>query len=265
MKYIPGFEHALQILEPALIAVLLARIVSQKLLRLYPAFALYLAIWVFQDIAPVALGLNLSGDRYAYFFFISEPLVWIFSYLVLIELFDLTFVDFPGIRSAGRLLLYGAIGLSAGIAMLTALPTILHLHGADWPYTLYMVIERSVMILSLVSLGALQVMMARAGLQLSENTVRYSRVYAIHFAARALQVFVFGQLDRALVSFGNIALSFIDIGCLLYLSVTLTRDGVQAQTAPGPRLSERERRELRERVETLDDMLGNLRRKGPKG
>ena len=245
MNYIPGLEQALQILEPVCIAILLVRIASQGLLRLYRAFTIYLAIWLFQDVAPVALGLNLAGNSYALFFFVSEPMAWIFSYLVLIELFDLTFLDFPGIRSAGRLLLYTAIATSAVVAALTAAPSLLHLHGADWLYTLYMVIERSVMIVSLILLGALQILMARSGLKLSRNTVRYGRVYAIHFATRALQVFLVGELDRKLVSFGNVGASLIDIACVAYLALTLTRSGVHAQVVTGPKLSEEQRQQLR--------------------
>lgn len=260
MKLILDLEQALRILEPVAIAILLGRIAAQRLLGLYKAFAAYLLIWLCQDIAPVALGLNLGGDRYALFFFISEPFAWIFAYLVLIELFDLTLADFPGIRSAGRMVLYAGILLSVVVAAAMAIPSLLHLGGTGWLYILYMVIERSVMILSLILLGALQVLMVRSSLQLPLNTVRYSRVYAIHFATRAVQVFVFGELDRNLVSLGNVAASLIDIACVSYLALSLTRTGVHAQAVAGAKLSEEDRQNLRKRLESVNTLLGRLGR-----
>jgi hypothetical protein len=210
-------------------------------------------------------GLSLGGNNYALFFFITEPLAWLFAYLVLLELFDLTFSDFPGIRSAGRLLLISAILLSGVIAAGTAAPSLTALHDAGWLYTLYLVIERSVMILSLILLGALQILMWRYSLQLPRNTVYYSRIYAIHFATRAVQVFAFGEFDRNLVFLGNIGASLIDIACLLYLAWVLTRDGAHAQIPVGPKLSDRERTEVRERLEGVNILLSGFKRKNRAG
>lgn len=260
MKFILDLEQALRIVEPAAIAILLSRITAQRLLGLYRAFTAYLVIWLCQDIAPVALGLNLGTNAYALFFFISEPFAWIFSYLVLIELFDLTFADFPGIRSAGRIVLSAGILLSVVVAAGMAVPSLLHLGGTGWLYIVYMVIERSVMVLSLILLGALQVLLVRSRLQLPLNTVRYSRAYAVHFATRAVQVFVFGELDRKLVSLGNVSASLIDIACVSYLAFTLTRTGVHAQVMTGPRLSEQDRHQLRVQLEKVNELLGRFGR-----
>src|SRR4051794_25383051 len=98
-------EQVLRYLEPVAIALLLARLATENLLGFYRAFTAYLLIWLCQDLVPLVFGLSLAGDRYARFYFISEPLAWLFSCLVLLELFDLTFSSFPGIRSAGRVLL----------------------------------------------------------------------------------------------------------------------------------------------------------------
>lgn len=255
-----GLEQALRILEPVCLAILLARIASERLLSLYTAFTAYLVIWFCQDVAPLVFGLSLGGDNYALFFFVTEPLAWLLSYLVLLELFDLTFADFPGIRSAGRLLLISAIALSAVIVAGTAAPSLVRLHGVGWLYTLYLVIERSVMILSLILLGALQVLMWRYSLQLPRNTVYYSRIYAIHFATRAVQVFAFGEFDRNLVFLGNIGASLIDIACLLFLAWVLTRDGAHAQIPVGPKLSDSRRIEVRQRLEGVNDRLSGLRK-----
>ena len=265
MSFPLGLEQALRILEPVCIAILLARIASERLLFLYKAFTAYLLIWFCQDVAPLAFGLSLGGDNYALFFFITEPLAWLLSYLVLLELFDLTFTDFPGIRSAGRFLLISAIVLSGVIVAATAAPSLVTLHGVGWLYTLYLVIERSVMILSLILLGALQILMWRYSLQLPRNTVYYSRIYAIHFATRAVQVFAFGEFDRKLVFLGNIGASLIDIACLLYLAWVLTRNGALAQIPAGAKLSDSQRIELRERLEGVNSLLSGLKRKNKAG
>jgi uncharacterized membrane protein len=150
--------------------------------------------------------------------------------------------------------------LSAVVAAGMAIPSLVHLGGTGWLYILYMVIERSVMVLSLILLGVLQVLMVRSRLQLPLNTVRYSMAYAVHFATRAVQVVVFGELDRKLVSLGNVSASLIDIACVGYLAFTLTRAGVHAHVVAGPKLSEQDRRQLRKQLETVNDLLGRLGR-----
>jgi hypothetical protein len=60
------------------------------------------------------------------------------------------------------------------------------------------------------------------------------------------------------VSVGNVAASLIDIACVAYLAFTLTRAGVHAPVATGPGFSERDRRELRERLEKVSELLGRL-------
>src|SRR5690349_2008425 len=132
MDLVSHLEKYLGFLEPASIIILLIRLTTQRLVFVYRAFTIYLLIWFCQDVVPLVFGFNLGGNYYARFFFLSEPLAWVFSCLTLLELFDLTFTDFPGIRSAGKLILSAAILSSTVVATLTAIPSLVHVHEVEW-------------------------------------------------------------------------------------------------------------------------------------
>ena len=151
-----SIEQAFRYLEPASLVFLILRLIGQGLVTRYRAFAAYLLIWLCQDVLPLLFGWSLGSDAYALFFFVSEPWEWVFSCLVLLELFDLTFTGFPGIRSAGKLLLTVAILVGVFVGTWTAVPTLIYRHDAGGMLLLFFVIERSVMLVTLVLLGALQ-------------------------------------------------------------------------------------------------------------
>jgi hypothetical protein len=187
-------EQVLRYVEPVLVAVLILRLAAQGLLLRYRAFGAYLLIWLGQDTLPLLLGLSLEGNAYARFFFISEPVAWLFLFLILYELFDLTFASFPGVRSAGKLLLTAAVLIAVLVATGTALPSLMSSHTRVGLLNFYFVIERSVMLVMLILLGALQYLMVHFRLQLPRNTVVYSTTYAIYFAMRALEILLMSEL-----------------------------------------------------------------------
>jgi hypothetical protein len=253
-----NIEQALRYVELASLIFLFARLTQQGLLARYKAFAAYLVVWLSQDIVPLVFGWSLGSDAYARFFFISEPLEWLFSCLVLVELFDLTFARFPGIRSAGRLLLGVAIALGVFIGMGTAIPTLLYRHDTGGLLLLFSVIERSVMLVTLVLLAALQYLVLHYRLQLPRNTVVYGFTYAIYFTERALQAFVLSELGPRYSSIANVAAMAIDVACLLVWAFALTRNGITAEVTAGPRLSEEQKVRLRQQLSGLNEAIARM-------
>lgn len=253
-----NIEQAFRYLEPACLILLILRLIGEGLVARYKAFAAYVAIWLCQDALPLLFGWSLSSDAYARFFFVSEPWEWLFSCLVLIELFDLTFTRFPGIRSAGKLLLAIAILVGVFVGTGTAVPTLVYRHDAGGILLFYSVIERSVMLVTLVLLGALQYLVVHYRLQLPRNTVVYGFTYAVYFAARALQALVLSELGPGYSAIANVAVMAVDVACLLVWAFALTRTGATAEIVAGPRLSDEEQARLRKQLLSLNEAIGRI-------
>jgi hypothetical protein len=261
MDLIQSVEQIFRYLEPVSIAFLILRLAAQKLLVPYKAFTAYLIIWLCQDLLPLLFGFSLGGDSYAKFFFISEPLAWLFSCLVLFELFDLTFSNFPGIRSAGKLLLGVAIAVAALVAAGTAVPGLLSVHGENDVLLFYWIVERSVMLITLVLLVALQYLILHYRLPLPRNTVIYSFTYAIFFATRALAAFVVSETGPRASVLVNVLAMAVDTACLVFWAFTLTRTGIENRVVPGPRLSTFEHERLRTELVGINEMMTRLRQR----
>jgi hypothetical protein len=252
-------EHLVEILEPTSILLLLIVLFWNGLQKHYPFFSLYLLFSLLQDVIPLAYGLPLNTNAYAKLFFISEPIFWVLLCLILLELFDLTFADFPGIRSAGRLSLSVAISAAIMIALLTAIPSLIRVHDGDRMLRLYLVIERSVIIVALLMIAALQFLMVHYRLRLPRNTVLYSVTYAAYFAAQAVQDFLISEGGSRFSAACNVIGMSINVACLLFLALYLNRAGTSVHIVAGPKVPMQERDRLRKELEQVSKLLTGVR------
>lgn len=258
-------EHILRYAEPLLIVLLVAKVMWARIERLYRAFTAFLLLWLLQDTVPLALNLDVGNPAYGQFFFISEPFAWVLACLVLLELFDLTLADYSGIRSAGRLCLSVGVVLAVISAMITALPTLLHSTADETTVRFYSVIERSVMVITLVLLAALLFLIVHFRLPLPKNTVIYTTGYAIHFVARAAEALFVGEVGGSSLVTGNLVATMVDLGCLTYWIVNLNQQGSNPPPRPKPSLSETQSSNMREHLTDVNDLMERLRRgKGKK-
>jgi hypothetical protein len=258
MEATQSIEQAFRYLEPATLLFLVFRLAGQGLIARYRAFTAYILIWLCQDVLPLIFGWGLGTRNYAHFFFLSEPWAWVFSCLVLLELFDLTFTRFPGIRSAGKLLLSAAIVIAVLVGAGTAVLTLFYRNVSGGLLPFYSVIERSVMLVSLVLLAALHYLVVHYRLELPRNTVVYGFTYAIYFSMRALQAFVLSELGVTYSSITNVAVMAADVTCVLVWALALTRGGTANEMTAGPPLSEEERARLKDQLTKLNDAMAHI-------
>ena len=247
-------------MEPTAIVVLLIRLAWQSLTNRYRYFTGYLAVSLLQAIVPVAFDLPLDSNAYGWFYFLTEPVIWLAYSLVVLELFDHVFKDFPGIRSAGRLAVKVAIPAAIIAAGLTALPSIFHLDGAYRLLRLYLVIERSVMVIILLVLAAVQTLLLRYGLRLPKNTVCYSLGFGLYFGVLAAQAFFVSELGAQFAMLANTISLGLGVACLLFWTLTLTREGEAVQVTAGPRISEDQREHLREQLMSVNNLVTRLKK-----
>jgi hypothetical protein len=259
MAQLASAESILQYVEPTAVLVLLIRLSWQGLIRRYKYFSGYLVISLCQVVVPLVFGLHLDSDAYARFYFFTEPVLWLSYLLVLLELFDHVFKDFPGIRSAGKLAVKIAVPVAIIAAGLTALPSIFHVAGASSLLRLYLVVERSVMVVILLVLVIVQTLLFRFGLRLPKNTVSYSLGYAIFFGVLAAQGFLLSELGIQFVTLTNTITITLAVACLLFWTFTLTREGEAVQVTAGPRVSEAQRQRMREQLMSASNFMTHLR------
>jgi len=259
MAQVASAEWFLQYVEPTAIVVLLIRLAWQGLLRRYKYFSAYLVVSLCQVVIPLAFALRFDSDTYAWFYFLTEPVIWLAYSLVVLELFDHVFKDFPGIRSAGRLAVKVAVPIAMVAAALTALPSIFHLAGASSLLRLYLVVERSVMIIILLVLAAVQALLLRYGLRLPKNTVYYSLGYGVFFGVLAAQEFFVSELGMQFTIIANTITIALAVACLLFWTFTLTREGEAVQVTAGPRVSEEQRQRMREQLMGVNNFMTRVK------
>jgi hypothetical protein len=173
------WEHRILLFSIVCHGVLLWRLWSQKLARVY----LYLTIFIFaetlQNIAflPVRFGSTLYG----WIFLISTPLLWVLAYLVVLELYRLILEDYPGIASVGRKAVTWCMGLAVIVSILYAIPDLRTTTGQFPVLRVYNILERSTVLAILLFLVLIQLFLVRYRIRLSPNRMVYATGYALYF------------------------------------------------------------------------------------
>jgi hypothetical protein len=162
--------------------VLLWRLWSQKLVGVYLFLSIFLAGEMVQDLAGFPI--PQSSTLYAWLFLYSSPVLWLFAYFVVLELYRLILEDYPGIASIGRKAVTWCLGLALAASVLYALPD---LKGTSGILRIYFVAERSTVLGLLLFLVLIQVFLLHYRLRLSRNRMVYATGYAVYFGAVVAQ------------------------------------------------------------------------------
>lgn len=104
--------------ELLLAAAAAAAAVRLVYLNLAGRFAALIAYLVFLAVANLSYGLlNKTSSAYFRSYLVLEPLECVFSIFAVRELFALTFNEYPGIRTAGRWVMYAGVALALSISL----------------------------------------------------------------------------------------------------------------------------------------------------
>ena len=111
--------EAVSILGAALIA---ARLFHNKLYLHYPIFFSYVVFLVPNGTWPLLI--DFKSANYLRLWTVTEPVLWVFYVLLVLELYRLVLEKYQGIYSLGRRFLYISVGLSVTISALSLIPKI---------------------------------------------------------------------------------------------------------------------------------------------
>jgi hypothetical protein len=232
--------------------VLLWRLWHQKLARQYAFLTAYLSV----EVAQAVVLLPVNSKTYQYIFFASAPVVWVFAYLVVLELYRLILEDYPGIAGAGRKAVSWSLGLAAVISVAYAIPDLKTTGGS---IHIYVVLERSTVLGILLCLVLIQLFLFRYRLRLSPNRIIYATGYGIYFALNmALDVVVASLGIRAVLTL-NLLVNVAASALLLVGAALLSQKGEvkpQLETAD----SSAERARLQQQLADINSMLSRAAR-----
>jgi len=211
------------------------KLVYSGLYKRYRALFAYLVFRFFYTAALLFVFQSTRSASYQWFWILTEPIIWLFYVLVVIELYSLVLERHRGLYTLGRWVLYCGLTVAVLISGLTLLP---QLNGGIaqssrlMPY--YLAIERGVDFSLLIFLLLILVWLTRYPVPLSRNVLIHSLAYSILFLSNTA-----GLLMRVIFGFNlSVAVStfFLGIGaaCILIWLVFLTPTGEEVRVSlPG--------------------------------
>lgn len=160
------------------------------LFRRYPTLFAYLFFHAIYSAAIVLWFGNPSSNGYLKFWVLTEPLIWIFYVVMVLELYSLVLERFRGLSTLGRWFLYAGVAVSILISGLALLPHI-EMGRAQRSVIMgyYLAIERGVDFSLLIFLIFLLIWLTRYPVPLSRNVVVHSIVYSAVFLSNTLGYF----------------------------------------------------------------------------
>ena len=181
------------------------KLFATGLFRRYRSLSAYLVFYFLYTIGLLIVG-DVRSPLYMKYWVISEPLLWLFYVLTILELYSLVLEKHPGLYTLGKWFLYTGLFVSILISGLTLLP---HLEfgriqrSAILSY--FYPIERGLDFSLLVFLLFILILLTRYPVPLSRNVVIHSITYSVFFFSNALAMFarvVFGlALSRTVSTF----------------------------------------------------------------
>ncbi len=211
-------------------ALTVAKLYKLQLHRVYRVFWLYLAVRT----ARSALFYFLLADRpsaYSWAWLLTQPFMWAFYVLIVLELFSLVLQDFPGIYTFSRRVL--AAGLVVGVALSAAS---LWLTSGPAPVKFpvlrfYTMIERGVDTSLVIFLLILAAFLSWYPVPLRRNALAHTIVYCVYFISSTAVLLIrdrVGPQVYAIVNTGVLAISSL---CAIAWLFLFSRQGEVRKTS----------------------------------
>lgn len=244
-------------------AALALRLCASGLQRTFPLFFIFLVYRLVRGVGMYYL--PVRTNLYAWAWFITAPLFWLAYILVVLELFTLVLANYQGIASLGRWVLIAGLVISIGLSGLS-LSLDLTNPGEGFPVVrFFTMMERGVMSSLAIFLLLITVFLVWYPVPLSRNVIMHSMVCAVYFLGSTM-----GLLVRNLVGHGvtvpvSVAMSTLDLACLIMWAVLLTRAGQSSTMVLRHNWHPEEHARLMEQLSTINATLLRSARKPHEG
>lgn len=229
-------------------AVTAMRMYHFGLHRKYKYFFAYLIFFTLYG--PTGFIVNVKSPLYMQIWFITEPVIWLFYVLVVLELYSLLLANHKGLYSLGRWIMHGSLALSVLFSAASIMMTPRRPHALfGW----YVVAERGLAFsLSAFLLLALTCLMLLP-IRLTRNLTLHSALFSAFFLSNTLgRLLVFGRV--AISPAMNNAMMVVPAVCVLLWMLFLDEKG-EEQKLRLPFLSREHEQRLITQLDTLNSTL----------
>ncbi len=216
-------EQYLWVSSLVLTAVLILRMVRDGLVRMYTGFFVYLCANVVQTVA--ALPLDPKTNTYTRLYLITQPVIWLLSILIVLELFSLVLRRYQGIASLGRWTMMAALGAAVVIALVTLVPDLQNVGGRYRTLIYYNVIERGINSSLVIFLLVISAFVVWYPLPLSRNVILHAIVYSVYFLCSTLALFIQNLIGLNITRIISTILIALTCACLVVWILFLRRQG----------------------------------------
>jgi hypothetical protein len=200
------------------------RLFLSGLSRRYRFFCAYLIYCTVP--CAMSLLLDLRSPLYFRMWVATQPLLWLFNVIVLLELYSLVLEKYKGLYTLGRWALYASMAVAVVLSMLTIIPQLRHqAFRSSTIYLLYMVIERGVMCSLLIFLFLILLLLRQYPVRLSRNVVVHCAVYSIFFLTSTLVPLLYSVFAIRTSSQVNTVVTGVMALCVILWLFLLTPKG----------------------------------------
>jgi hypothetical protein len=183
-----SIERSLWLGNIVLCSVLIGRLYLVKLAATYRFFFTSITFTLVRSISVWQI--DPRSPVYATFWKATEPISWLLSTLVVLELCSLIFKEYRGIQVLGRRTIYASLAASVLISLILLMPTWRHSNQAMLSIPRFLMVERGVDSALVILLLLLLAFLALLPIPLNRNVVIHSVLYSTFFMASSLGIFI---------------------------------------------------------------------------
>ncbi len=206
-----------------LVLLLILRMASRGLHRIYSWFFTMLCFQAFQTLGMMSL--SPASNLYAWAYFLTQPPLWVLYFLAVVELYSLALRKYPGLASLSRWFMLGALLISVTVSALT-LSADLSRPAERYPLLVYFfVFERGVAFSLVLLLLLITGFLLWTPISIRRNIVVHASLYSAYFLVTAALFFLQNTEGFKLIEGVSIALLSLNALCLLLWVLLLNKRG----------------------------------------
>lgn len=203
--------------------LLIGKMVRSGLHRHYRSFFQFISVAAAQTV--VCVSLLPYPKAYAWAYLLTQPAIWLFYILVVLELYSLVLSKHEGIATLGRWVMMIAVPISIFVSMLSLLADLWRSPGKYPVLVYYTVLERGLVLSLVFFLLMIAGFLLWFPVPVSRNVVLYAMLYAVYFLGSATALFVRNVMGFELTPAVSTSLLALSGVCLLVWVLFLNRNG----------------------------------------
>lgn len=216
-------EQIVWIANLFLVLLLILRMASRGLHRIYFWFFTMLCFQAFQTLGMVPL--KPASNLYAWAYFLTQPVLWVLYVLAVLELYSLALRKHPGLASLSRWFVLGALLVSLTVSALTLTADLSGPVGKFPILENFSVFERGVAFSLVLLLLLITGFLLWTPISIRRNIVLHASLYSAYFLATAALFFLENTRRFKLLEEVSIALLSANAVCLLLWILLLNNRG----------------------------------------